>query len=228
MKIHAKLLLLLLLTTITQNTLAEDKIKWSEIRLFHSTVNLTSAPTALNNLTASDNVPALDTLRSLGLEIDGQWKWLKIGAKFTYMNSSSEPPNSPFPPLAYQSTRQFNAGVVGRLPIVNKDSLLFDVFAEIGASDTTFDVQTTGSGRGTLDKDQNFYQRAGASVGAGTKDLKLYVEVGQEFNKLDGLKSSGSVVSGVSSVDLSGPYYSIGLIISGVPDWLTPTISSGK
>lgn len=228
MKKYINLLTTVILITLTHNAYADDKIKWSEIRLFHSTLNLATTPTSLNNLSAPDGVSGLDTLRSLGLEIDGQWKWLKIGAKFTYMNSSSEPPNSPFPPLAYQSTRQFNAGIVGRLPLADKDSLLFDVFAEIGASDTTLDVQTIGSGRGSLDKDQNFYQRAGASVGIGSKDLKLYIEAGQEFNKLDGLKATGTLVSGISTVDLSGPYYSIGLIISGVPDWLTPTISSGK
>lgn len=224
MKIQTVVLFIALINFFTVNTKADDNVKWSELRLFHTTNNLTTAPTALNNLTAPDNVPALDTLQSLGIEIDGQYKWIKFGVKFGYTNSSAQPPNAPFPAPAYLSVSQLTAGVLTRIPIITQPAFLLDAFAELGAADTTFNAQTVSSGKATIEKDKNFYQRAGASVGVGTSAIKLYAEVGQEWNNLKDLSSSGTLVTNIPSVDLSGTYYAIGLIISDVPEWLKPTI----
>lgn len=225
MQINTAILFFILISTlITPNSEADDSVKWSEVRLYHATNKLTAAPTALNNLSAPDNVPPLDTLQSLGIEIDGQYKMLKVGVKFGYTNSSAEPPNAPFPPPAYLSVSQFTAGLVARVPIVTQPAYLFDAFVELGAADTTFNVQTISSGKATLKKDKNFYQRAGASLGAGSASVKVYAEVGQEWNKINDPSSSGTMVTNIQSVDLSGTYIAFGLIISDVPEWLKPKI----
>lgn len=223
MKTKTGILFLALITLFTAHSEADDSVKWSEVRLYHATNKLAAAPTALNNLTAPDNVPALDTLQSLGIEIDGQYKMLKVGVKFGYTNSSAEPPNAPFPAPAYLSVSQFTAGLVARIPIVTQPAYLFDAFVELGAADTTFNAQTISSGKATLKKDKNFYQRAGASVAVGSAAVKLYAEVGQEWNKVSDPSSSGTMVTNIPAVDLSGTYFALGLIISDVPEWLKPS-----
>lgn len=203
---------------------ADDKIKWSDVRIFTETNKLSAAPTALNNLTAADNVPAVDTIHNLGIEIGAAYKWFKFGTKFALTAQSATPPGATFPEPGLLTINQTTAGLVGRLPLADTPNVMFDLFAEWGGVNTTIDIRTTTVGSGTLKKSGAFYQRAGASVGFGSKDLKLYAEVGQEFNKLTGMELSGTLTTSVREVDLSGTYYSIGLIISGVPEWLTPKI----
>ena len=225
MKIKTPSVLLSALLLFSLNGRASDDVQWSEFRLFHATNKLSTAPASLNALTAPDNTPALDTLPSIGIEVDGRYKWIKFGVKFGYTNTSAEPANSPFPATAYLKVSQLTAGLVGRVPIIDQPSLIFDAFAELGAADTEFTVQTISSGKAVLKKDKNFYQRAGVSAGVGNPSIKLYVEAGQEWNKVDDLSASGTMTTTVTGVDLSGTFYAIGLIITDVPEWMKPKFS---
>ena len=207
---------------------SEPSIKWSELRLFYGNSRFSTDPTALNNLTAPDNVAPFNNPTSLGFEADGQIQpWFKVGTKFKGIwNAVSSPNPSSTASLAVQQTE---AGLLARFPIVDKEWILLDAALELGLANTKIDVQTVNSGKGTFKKDAGFYQRAGASLGLGSSSVKFYLEVGQEWNNLTSLSYQGTLATSISSIDFSGPYFSLGLIISGIPSWIKPgSVTVGK
>lgn len=222
-KTYKTLFLLLLIHLFSRTALAEDGIKWSELRIFLSSNTFSSPPAELNNLTAADNVQKLNDLTGLGLEAVGQFKpWLKVGTRIRGIWNSVYPVNPPTPATAYLSVTQYGGGAVARIPLVDKEWVQFDIFAELGLANTKIDIQTIGSGKGTFTNNSGFYQRAGASIGMGFPSAKLYFEAGQEFNNLRSISFEGTLSNNISSVDFTGPYYAIGLIISGIPSWMKP------
>lgn len=222
-KIYKTILFLALIQFFTFRSHAADEIKWSELRVFISNNTFTTSPTALNSLTAADNVEKLDHLTGVGLEVDGQIKpWLKIGTRIRGIWNAVYPPNPPSPATAYLRISQYSGGMLARIPVVNTDVVLFDIFAELGLGNTKLDIQTISSGNAAFTKNSGFYQRAGASLGLGSAAMKLYIEAGHEWNNLNSMSFEGTLSNTVSSVDFSGPYYAIGLIISGIPSWIKP------
>lgn len=222
-KTYKALFFLIIVQLFNITALADDGIKWSELRIFLSSNTFSSPPTALNNLTATDNVQKLNDLTGVGLEAVGKFKpWLKVGTRIRGIWNSVYPSNPPSPATAYLSVSQYGGGVVARIPIIEKEWMQFDAFAELGLANTKIDIQTIGSGRGTFTNNSGFYQRAGASVGVGFPSAKLYFEAGQEFNNLNSMSFEGTLSNNVSSVDFTGPYYAIGIIISGMPSWIKP------
>ncbi len=212
------------------NSPAED-IKFSELRIFLSNNTFATPQTSLNNQTAADNVEKFSQLTGVGLEADARVKpWLKIGSRIKGVWNSVYPPNPPSPATSYLQLSQYSAGLLARVPIAEKDWLQADIFAELGLANTKIDIQTISAGKGTYTKDSGLYQRAGISIGMGSAAFKIYAEAGQEFNNLGTPSYEGTLTANnVTGVDLSGPYYAVGVIISGLPSWIKPgTVSVGK
>lgn len=212
------------------NSSAND-LKFSELRVFLSNNTFGTPQTSLNNQTAPDSVEKFSQLTGVGLEADARVKpWLKVGSRIKGIWNSVYPPNPPTPATSYLQISQYSAGLLARVPLAEKDWLQADIFAELGLANTKIDIQTISAGKGTYTRDSGFYQRAGVSVGIGSAALKIYAEAGQEFNNLGTPSYEGTLTANnVSTVDLSGPYYAVGVIISGIPSWIKPgTVSVGK
>lgn len=221
--------LALFILLFTFNTFADDGLKFSELRVLLMTNTFGKAPTALNTLTAPDNVDALDSIYGIGLEADARYKWVKFGTRFKAVLMSKNAPNAPANSSAGLTVEQYSAGALVRVPLTEQDHFQFDVLAEIGGANTKIDVETSSAGKGTFSKEAGLFGRAGASVGVGWPTFKIYLEAGQEWNNLNNLKFEGNLANNVSEVDFSGPYYSVGLIFSGIPSWITPGgITFGK
>lgn len=213
----------LVILTSGQLALAKDiDFKWSEIRLFISETSLASSPSDLNALTVADGVPELKKLTGFGLEATAELSsLLKVGTKFKGIFSGTNKEEGVTPSTAYLSVQQYSAGLTGRLAVANTPNVLFELFAELGLSNNTIEVRST-AGNATWTKDSHFYQRGGLAAGFGSKDFKFYAEGGYENFNLDGVSYEGTVGSTIKSIDLSGAYVGLGLIISGVPDWIKP------
>ena len=208
-----------------------DDIKFSELRVFLSNNSFANTQTSLNNQTAPDNVEKFSQLTGVGLEADARVRpWLKVGSRIKGVWNSVYPPNPPSPATSYLQISQYSAGLLARVSIAEKEWLQADIFAELGLANTKIDIQTISAGKGTYTKDSGLYQRAGISVGMGSPALKIYAEAGQEFNNLGTPSYAGTLtVNNVTNVVLSGPYYAVGIIISGLPSWIKPgTVTVGK
>lgn len=217
-------LISLFITLNSAPSLAADiDFKWSELRVFISNNTFAKEPTELNNLGNTDNIEDYKGFTGIGLEADAQLtKKFKVGTRIKGIWNSMYPPNSPMPATAYVGVSQYSAGFLGRATLIENENLLVDVLAELGLANTKFDVKTSGSGNGQFTKDAGFYQRLGASVGFGWSSVKFYIEAGQEWNNLNDIKFEGTITHNLTSLDLSGPYYAFGIIISGIPSWIKP------
>ncbi len=228
-KIYLRVIFSIIIHLLTTYAYADDGVKFSELRIFGAANTFTTEPTALNNLTAADNVQKLDSITGLGLEADAKYKSFKFGTRFKYVLMSKEPANAAVGGNSALTISQYSTGLLGRFPIIENSWAQFDAFIELGMANTTIDVKTSSSGKGTFKKDGSFYQRAGASIGAGGPAFKFYVEAGQEWNNMKDLTFSGTLSNNISAVDLSGPYFAVGIIISGLPSWIKPGgITVGK
>lgn len=198
---------------------AELDLKWSELRLFISGNTYEKDQTQLNTLTDVDNIEKLKSFAGLGFEAVADYKpWVKLGTRLKFIGNSNYPVGSR---ASYLQILQYTAGIVARFPIAATNNVSMDLLAELGLANTKIDIQTL-AGKATFNQSAGFFQRAGASLGLGGEEFKFYVEGGYEWQNLNGLKSEGTLVNNISKVDLSGPYTAVGVIISGLPEWIKP------
>lgn len=198
----------------------EHGFEWSELRLFGENTKLSNSQTALNNLTAADQVSSLSSLTSYGIEADAHLgSWLKIGSRFhgTWTSLSSSASST-----AGLTVRQNAASLLLRVPFIEADYLTFDIFGEAGVANSEIDVRTSSSGTGAFTQNSSLFQRVGGSVGFGGKEVKLFVEAGQEWNNLNNLTYQGTLSTNITSANMNGTFIGGGLIISGVPSWIKP------
>jgi len=199
----------------------DHNFSWSELRVFITSTKLSNAQDGFNNLTSADQVSSLSSLTSYGLEADAHvLPWLKIGSRFRETWTSLAPASSSS--TAVLNVRQDSAGLVARIPLVDNDHFVLDVFVEAGLANSEIDIRTTSSGTGAFTQNSSFYQRAGGSVGLGWKAVKFYIEAGQESNNLNNLTYRGTLNTTISSANFNGTYIGGGLIISGMPSWIKP------
>jgi hypothetical protein len=203
--------------TFAQKTLDMD---WSEARFFASDLQFANKSPEIKALLATDQVPELNSAFGFGIEVNAKWKsGLKVGTRIKGIFTGSNKKDAPLPASAYYSIQQYTASLNLRWPFVNQDTYFADIFAELGLGNNTVSVKTS-AGTGEWKKDAHFMQRAGLSLGGGSKDIKFYVEGGFEWNKINNPDFQGTLPDPQVGIDLSGSYGALGLVISGLPSWI--------
>lgn len=196
---------------------------WSEIRFIGMFNKLAKTPDDLNAETAGDKVNPLKDITEFGIEGNAHiLPFFKLGLRFGGSWTQMIPSNNPSTPTSFLAVQQAYGGIIGRIPIVDDKVLRLDVFGEAGLTRTHVDVQTS-SGAGTYSKDGSPFERVGASLGLGWDTIFFFVEAGNEWNKLDGMTFQGNISSPISSIDLSGFYYGVGVTFNGLPHFLKPS-----
>lgn len=145
-----------------------------------------------------------------------------VGARYTkYMVNNDEQPPDPVNDYNY-TIDQDSVLLVARLALIKSDNFIADVFAGYGGANTTFKLKTASqSGEMTRKASEGWfatpYSAAGASISVGAKQIYFNVEAGYEQNKADSFTRTGSISTNLNTVDLSGPYVTIGLVFDGIP-----------
>ncbi len=101
-----------------------------------------------------------------------------------------------------------------RIDIVKNPYLKFDIMGGFGLASNKVDISTKTGGEGSFTK-STFHKKAGASLGFGAAGLYLMSEAGYEWNDMDGFSKEGSFPDSANRVNMSGPYLSVGLILTG-------------
>ncbi|AZZ35295.1 hypothetical protein CIK05_00240 [Bdellovibrio sp. qaytius] len=197
-------------------------LKWSEIRFFLSDTKFANKDENLGALMMPDQIEEMKGITGFGLEVDAELNsWFKAGTKVKGVFNGSNKKEAAFPATEYISVQQYSAGLTGRVMLVNKDNIFLDMFGELGLSNNSVELKTSG-GTAKWEKNSHFYQRAGASMGLGGSLLKMYVEGGYENFKMKNPNYEGTIGQNINEIDLSGSYVSVGLVISGIPSWIKP------
>lgn len=118
----------------------------------------------------------------------------------------------------YQATLSQDAVLgIARGPLIKNQNLKADAFLGIGVSNTTFSMKNaTQDGQLSTGNYNSPVAEAGLTFGAGYKNVFLTFEAGYVYNKVSGLQKSGTITSSMSSIDLSGPFLTIGLAFDGI------------
>ncbi|HEX7673747.1 MAG TPA: hypothetical protein VF412_06225 [Bdellovibrio sp.] len=192
-----------------------------QARLFIGTTN--ASPSNVNDTLSSQSLQKINGVTQAGLEITYPLlSHLDVGVRYTKRFATNE--ESPSNPSTdyYSKLDQDSVLLVARVPVIKNDFFRLDGFAGFGGSNTTLTIKTaTQDGELTRKATDGWlatpYTAAGASMAFGFKHFFLVFEGGVESNKVDGFKQSGTVPSGISTLDLSGGYFTIGLMFDGVP-----------
>ena len=177
---------------------------------------------------ANDGLEALglkkmENVSKLGLEITYPLlSYLDVGARYTKILGDTEE-NPANPSTDYSSKLdQDSVMLIARVPFMKSEIFRLDAFAGIGGTNTSFKI-TSASQNGELTSrgpDGWFgspYAAAGVSAAIGYKQFYLVFEGGYESNKVSSFKRSGSVSNSIDTLDLSGSYFTVGLMFDGIP-----------
>lgn len=192
-----------------------------QVRLFAGMVAAT--PSNANETLEAQGLKKLENTSQLGLEITYPlFKYLDVGARYTKTLADSEenPANAS---TDYNSkVDQDSVLLIARVPFLKSDIFRLDAFAGVGGSNTTFKIKTAAqSGELTSRASDGWfdspYAAAGVSAAIGYKQFYLVFEGGYEMNKVSSFKRSGTISNGLDTLDLSGSYFTVGLMFDGVP-----------
>lgn len=184
---------------------------------------ITVSPTNANEGLDAQGLKKLDKITQLGLEITYPVaRYLDVGARYTKRLGDTE--ENPADPNTDYSSKldQDSIMLMARVPFLKSDVFRVDAFAGVGGSNTTLKIKsasqdgelTSRAADGWFDSP---YAAAGISAAIGYKQFYLVFEGGYESNKVSSFKRSGSVNNSIDTLDLSGGYFTVGLMFDGIP-----------
>lgn len=174
-------------------------------------------PQELKAELAAQNLKDMKAITQFGVEITfPTFKYLQLGLRYSrHLLSQDE--------LVTDYNTDYKAEIVqdsmfgiARVPFFKTDLVILDVFVGAGASNTTFTEKVVGQ-EGELVKKYSPIVAAGASAAIGYKKFYLFAEGGVESNKVTDFTRSGNLSNTMNTIDLSGPYFMIGVLFDGIP-----------
>lgn len=192
-----------------------------QVRLFMGMV--AAEPSNTNETLELQGLDKLKNTSQLGLEITYPlFKYLDVGARYTKILADSEE-NPKNPATDFNSkVDQDTILLIARVPFLKTDIFRMDAFAGVGGSNTSFRMKTAAqngelSSKGPDGWFGSPYAAAGVSAGIGFKYFYLVFESGYAMNKVSNFKRSGNISNDLDTLDLSGSYFTLGLMFDGVP-----------
>lgn len=192
-----------------------------QVRLFAGMV--AASPSNADETLELQGLDKLKNTSQLGLEITYPlYRYLDVGARYTKILADSE--ENPSNPVTDYNSKvdQDTVLLIARVPFIKSDLFRLDAFAGVGGSNTTFKMKTAFQ-NGELKSraaDGWFgspYAAAGVSAGIGYKKFYFVFEGGYAMNKVSSFKRSGNISNSLDTLDLSGSYFTVGLMFDGVP-----------
>jgi hypothetical protein len=180
------------------------------------------SPGNLNTEMTAQGLKNIKDITQFGIEATvTPFRYLDFGLRYTkrYVNNEE----SPADPLTAYSGQidQDSVLLLARLPVVRTQFFRADIFGGVGGSNTTFTIKSAAQNGELVRKDDSGwfaspYSAYGGSVGVGYKKFYLVAEGGMENNKVSKFKRTGNVNSNVTTIDLSGSYFMVGLMFDGL------------
>ncbi|MGZ3788169.1 MAG: hypothetical protein ACXVLQ_06575 [Bacteriovorax sp.] len=212
-------ILTVLVVLSVQSSFAKDL--FVQGRLFIANTNVQKIDN-LNTAITNEGLKKIDKTTNFGVEITfPTFRFLEPGMRYTRRTfSADENPSNSLTNYEANGT-QDSILFLARVPFIRTSFFRFDFFGGIGGNNTSLKIKTATSD-GELSRAAagdwfaTPYYAAGSSLGFGFKNILLYAEGGYEANKVNKLQKSGSIGSNVSSLDLSGRYFMIGIMFDGI------------
>lgn len=212
---------LTLILALSLPTLSFAKEFPVQARLFLGSTGV--SPDNVNQIIELQGLKEIDRVNKYGLEITYPvMSYLDVGIRYTKIfgnfDEKTSDPSTPYEAKLDQDT----VLLVARVPLLKNDFLRVDAFGGFGGSNTSLKIKTGGQD-GELSKKASTgwfaspYSAVGASLSVGFKWVYVVFEGGVDTNKVDSFSRSGSVSSSINTLDLSGSYFTLGLMFDKIP-----------
>jgi hypothetical protein len=200
---------------VIQTPAAHAKNDLGQGRLFYGLT--TTSPTEVKTELLAQGLKDMNSISQAGVEITfPAFEYLSWGLRYTrHFTTQDESTSDPLTDYSAQIAQDSMLGII-RVPFYKSDYILADVFAGVGASNTTYKEKVVAQD-GELTKSASAIYAAGASVAFGFKQYFFFVEGGIETNKVESFERSGTINSNINSIDLSGSYIMAGFLFDGIP-----------
>lgn len=206
----------IMLIVIGFNSITFAKEDLGQARLFLGSTPI--KPTKLNTELTTQGIKNLELLNQFGVEITfPTFKVLQTGLRYTrHYAHQDELVSNDVTNYRAEITQDSMMGIV-RYPFFKRDHVLIDIFLGAGAGTTTYS-QRDATKDGKLTNSGSLVYAGGASLAVGYDKYFLFFETGYEGNKVGKFKKSeDSFNSTIESLDMSGTYFTIGLMFDGIP-----------
>lgn len=219
--LNSRLIALSLFSLVLSSNVALAKDIPVQARLFLGATSVD--PKNANETVEAVGLKKIDAAPQYGVEITYPLlRFLDVGMRYSKKIINNEEPTPDITTDYSVNVDQDSVLLLARVPFVKSEFLRVDAFAGFGGSNTTLKLRSASqNGDLTRTATQGWfatpYTAAGGSVAIGFKQVYLVFEGGIESNKVDSFERTGSVSSSLETVDLSGSYFSIGLMFDGVP-----------
>ena len=202
------------------NYAAYGEERMGQARLFLGSTQI--APTELNTELTAQGLKKTDLNNLFGMEITFPFSdKLNSGLRYAKRIISEGGDANGSLTTGYRGALdQDVAAFVGRYAFYKTEGVRLDVVLGIGGSNTNYKIKTAtqdGSLTKTGSPFATLYSMGGISIAIGHGKYHFILEAGYDSQKVDGFEKAGNINNNVSSVDLSGPYLTIGLMFDGIP-----------
>lgn len=193
----------------------------AQLRLFGGVV--TSDPKDLNEEAELNSIKKFGVTPQAGIEASHALGPIEWGLRFTYRTGSQNEDPEDVNTDYTMSFNQTTAALMLRVPVIKTSFLRTDAFAGYGGSNTEIKFKTaTQDGALTKKASGDWFAQPwslyGASVGIGYKKFYFVVEGGFENNKVKDFKRTGTVNQNVEVFDLSGSFFTVGIMFDGLAE----------
>ena len=213
-----KLASTLLFLFLSESALAKDIPLQG--RLFGGSVAID--PKDVNEEMEAQSLKKFNLLLQYGFEVSYPLvRFFNIGLRLTKRNISRDE-NPAVEATDYRAEiHQESLQLIGRIPFLNTTFLRMDAFAGFGGTNTIMKIRTASQyGEISRKNGSNGFASTmssfGGSVAVGYKQVYFLVEGGVETNSASKLKRTGTVNNNIEAIDLSGSFFTIGVLFDGI------------
>lgn len=194
----------------------------ADLRLFGGSA--TVDPEEANTEFQLNNIKKVKTLNQFGIEATYPLaRFVDIGLRYTKGIAKVGEQTAVNFFDYYADIQQDNMMGVLRIPFIRTGIVRFDAFGGVGVSNTFVTLKTS-TQDGKMTSNMSGTSAYGGSVSIGYKRFFLNAEAGFQSNVASSFERTGTVNSNIDKLDLSGSYFTVGLMFAG----MTGTKSSGK
>ncbi len=105
---------------------------------------------------------------------------------------------------------------IGRYLFYKGDIFNVDAVLGVGIGNSKYEIKSA-TQDGSMTKQGSSYSMGGIGVSIGSGKYHFLMEAGYDSQKLSDFKETGTLNGNISSIDLSGPYFTIGFLFDGIP-----------
>lgn len=143
---------------------------------------------------------------------------LELGGRFEELSASR--PATSGSTSTDGSIKQQTFQLIARLPFIETSIFRMDIFGGYGASNTIIKVYSPSQTGKFENTSVNRWHNSslssyGLSAALGYKGFYLFLEGGYQTNTVSDFEKSGNLSSNLPSLDISGPYASVGVLLDG-------------